>query len=306
MADAADDLKFDRSVAAPVGELIRVSPLVRRMIAPNPGPFTFTGTCTYVVGNGRVALIDPGPDSEQHVAALLATLSGETITHVVVTHTHRDHSPAARAIRAATGARIVGCARHVPVQDAPSGRLDASHDLDHAPDVEMRDGDVMSGDGFSLEAVATPGHASNHLCFALPEENALFSGDHVMGWSTSVVSPPDGNMAAYMASLDKLRARSEAIYWPGHGNPVREPERFVRGLATHRRQRETSILQRIAAGDETIVAIVERIYVGLDPRLKGGAGLSVLAHLEDLVARGAVTSSDGAATLTAQYRIGSV
>ncbi len=299
-----DELSFDRSSPAPSGEMRRVSPLVRRMIAPNKGPFTFTGTCTYVVGVGRVALIDPGPDLVDHVDALLGALSGETIEHVLVTHTHRDHSPAARLVRERTGAKIVGCARHIPIADAPSGRLDASHDLDHVPDQEMQDGDMVSGDGFALTAVATPGHASNHLCFALREENALFTGDHVMGWSTSVVSPPDGNMSAYMASLDKLRARDDALYWPAHGGPVREPHRYVRGLATHRRQRETAILQRIAAGDDTIAAIVAKIYVGLDPRLTGGASLSVLAHLEDLVARGAVRSSNEAATLTSIYRLG--
>ena len=304
MSDAQkEDLTFDRSLDAPSGELRRLTPLVRRVIAPNKGPFTFTGTCTYVVGAGRVVLIDPGPDDAAHVQTLLEALAGETITHVLITHTHRDHSPAARAIRAATGAQIIGCARHIPVADAPSGRLDASHDLDHVPDEEMRDGDTLYGDGFALTAVATPGHASNHLCFALREENSLFSGDHVMGWSTTVVSPPDGQMSAYMASLDKLRARDETIYWPGHGGPVKEPHRFVRGLATHRRQRETSILQRIAAGDGEIVTIVEKIYENLDPRLKGGAALSVLAHLEDLVGRGVVTSSQGAATVTATYRL---
>lgn len=299
---SGDDLTFDRSVAARSGECLQVSGLVRRIIAPNAGPFTFTGTCSYIVGTGKVAIIDPGPDDAGHVTALLKALSGEAVTHVVVTHTHRDHSPAARAIRAATGARIVGCAPHAQIADAPSGRLDASHDMDHAPDEVMQDGDVLEGAGFHLEAVHTPGHASNHLCFALREENALFSGDHVMGWSTTSVAPPDGDMAAYMASLEKLRARPEAIYWPGHGGPVREPERYVRGLATHRRQRETAILQRIAAGDETILSIVERIYEGLDPRLKGGAALSVLAHLEDLVRKGRVASSDGAATLEARYR----
>jgi glyoxylase-like metal-dependent hydrolase (beta-lactamase superfamily II) len=302
MAAEQDDIPFDKSPAAPSGEMQRVSPLVRRMIAPNPGPFTFTGTCTYVVGTGRVAVIDPGPDDAGHVAALVAALAGETITHIVVTHTHRDHSPAARHLQKLTGAPIVGCAQHVPIEHAPSGRLDASHDLDHRPDRTMVDGDVLEGEGFSLTAVATPGHASNHLCFALPQEQALFSGDHVMAWSTTIVAPPDGVMLDYMASLDKLRARDEVIYWPGHGGPVREPQRFMRALAHHRRQREVSILNALARRPKRIPEIVADIYVGLDPRLTKAAGLSVLAHLEDLVSRGMVDAG-GAATLSASYRL---
>ena len=298
-----EELVFDRVAPAPSGEMRDLSGLVRRMIAPNKGPFTFTGTCTYVVGRGRVAVIDPGPADEAHVDALLAALARETVAQILVTHTHRDHSPGARILQQKTSAPIWGCAKHVPIADAPSGRLDASHDLDHAPDHVMEDGEALNGDGFTLTAIATPGHASNHLCFALAEENALFTGDHVMGWSTSVVSPPDGDMQAYMASLDKLRVRDDAIYWPAHGGPVREPHRYVRGLATHRRQRETAIVQRIRTGDATIAAIVEKIYVGLDPRLVGGASLSVLAHLEDLVKRGVVESSDGPATLGARYEV---
>jgi glyoxylase-like metal-dependent hydrolase (beta-lactamase superfamily II) len=302
MAAEQDDIPFDKSVAAPSGELRRVSPLVRRMIAPNPGPFTFTGTCTYVVGEGRVAVIDPGPDDPAHVAALVAALAGETVSHIVVTHTHRDHSPAARHLQAATGAPIVGCARHVPIEHAPSGRLDASHDLDHVPDHELRDGETLEGEGFSLVAVATPGHASNHLCFALPEERTLFSGDHVMAWSTTIVAPPDGVMRDYMASLERLRSRDDALYWPGHGGPVREPQRFVRALAHHRRQREISILHALERGGKDIPSIVADIYVGLDPRLNGAAGLSVLAHLEDLVARGEVDAG-GPATVSSTYRM---
>ena len=302
MSAPQDDIPFDKSPAAPSGEMLRLSPLVRRMIAPNPGPFTFTGTCTYVVGQGRVAVIDPGPEDAAHIAALTAALAGETVAQIVVTHTHRDHSPGARHLQALTGAPIVGCARHVPIENAPSGRLDASHDLDHAPDQVLADGDQLEGEGFSLVAVATPGHASNHLCFALPQENALFSGDHVMAWSTTIVAPPDGVMGDYMASLDKLRARDDAIYWPGHGGPVREPQRFVRALAHHRRQREISILNSLGRRESTIEEIVAEIYVGLDPRLTKAAGLSVLAHLEDLVLRGAVEAG-GPATLSATYAL---
>jgi glyoxylase-like metal-dependent hydrolase (beta-lactamase superfamily II) len=297
MAD--NDLVHDRTRLA-TGDLQQVSPLVRRLIAPNPSPFTFTGTCTYIVGRGKVAVVDPGPESEDQLAAILKAVDGETVSHIVVTHTHRDHSPGARALKAATGARIYGCARHIAIENDTSGRLDASHDLDHVPDHEMHDGDVLEGAGFSLTAVHTPGHASNHLCFALPQENALLSGDHVMAWSTTIVAPPDGAMHDYMKSLDKLRARDDLVYWPGHGGPVLEPQRYVRALAHHRRQREVSILKRLAAGDSDIAAIVETIYEGLDPRLRPAAALSVLAHMEDMVNRGVVTC-DGPATLVASY-----
>jgi glyoxylase-like metal-dependent hydrolase (beta-lactamase superfamily II) len=295
-----NDLTHDRTRLAS-GDLQQVSPLVRRLIAPNPSPFTFTGTCTYIVGRGKVAVVDPGPESEDQLAAILKAVDGETISHIVVTHTHRDHSPGARALKAATGAKIYGCARHIPIENDASGRLDASHDLDHLPDHEMHDGDRLEGAGFSLAAVHTPGHASNHLCFALPQENALLSGDHVMAWSTTIVAPPDGAMHAYMKSLDKLRARDDVIYWPGHGGPVLDPQRYVRALAHHRRQREVSILNRLAAGDTDIATIVETIYEGLDPRLKLAAALSVLAHMEDMVNRG-VVACDGPATLVANYR----
>lgn len=298
----ADDLTHDRNPLAP-GEAARVSPLVRRIVAPNASPFTFTGTCTYIVGAGDVCVIDPGPESEPHLAAILAATGGERVAHIVVTHTHRDHSPGAKALQAATGAPIHGCAPHEPIADHPSGRLDASHDLAYAPDVEMRDGDVLRGDGYALTAIHTPGHASNHLCFAFAQENALFSGDHVMAWSTSVVAPPDGNMRHYMASLEKLAARDETIYWPGHGAPVTSPKRYVRGLASHRRMREAAILERLAAGEGDIASIVARIYVGLDPRLRPAAGLSVLAHLDDLLTRGLIVSDAGAATLDARYAL---
>jgi glyoxylase-like metal-dependent hydrolase (beta-lactamase superfamily II) len=297
--DGAEPIPHDRQ-ALPAGQVATLTPLVRRLIAPNAGPFTFTGTCSYIVGRGRVAVIDPGPDDAGHIEALLEATTGETIAHILVTHTHRDHSPGARLLRDRTGAPIVGCARHVPIEHAPSGRLDASHDLDHAPDQLMVGGDTFEGDGFTLTAVHTPGHASNHLCFALNEEKTLFSGDHVMAWSTSIVAPPDGVMSEYMASLDRLRARDDTTFWPGHGGPVREPGRYMRALASHRRLRESAIVGAVGAGDRTIPAIVARIYDGLDPRLTNAGGLSVLAHLEDLVARGRVRA-DGPATLTAIY-----
>ena len=298
-----DTIPYDRRVDAAPGEVRQVSPLVRRLIAPNGGPFTFTGTCTYIVGQGSVAVIEPGPDSAVHIAALLGALAGERVAHILVTHTHRDHSPGARALQVATGALIVGCAPHTPARALALGEvslLDAANDMDHAPARILGDGEELHGAGYTLTALATPGHTMNHLCFALRQENALFSGDHVMAWSTSIVAPPDGSMGAYMASLDKLRGRSEGVYWPGHGGPVNEPQRFVRALAHHRRQREMSILNCLKNGPRHIPQIVERIYENLDARLKGAAALSVFAHLEDLHTRDLVFA-DGAVTLTATY-----
>src|SRR5829696_7215124 len=241
------DLSFDLDFPVGAGACLAVSPLVRRIVADNPGPYTFTGTCSYVGGRGQVAIVDPGPDSPAHVEALLAAVRGETVTHILVSHTHRDHSPAARAIQAATGAAIVGCTAHRqarPLALGEANRLEGSADCDHRPDQELREGDVVEGPGWRLLTVETPGHTANHLCFALPEENALFSADHVMAWATTVVAPPDGSMSAFMASLEKLRGRDEAVYWPGHGGPVRQPKRFVRALINHRRLRESSIVSR--------------------------------------------------------------
>jgi glyoxylase-like metal-dependent hydrolase (beta-lactamase superfamily II) len=274
-----------------------VSPMVRRLVAPNASPFTFNGTCTYIVGEGRVAIVDPGPDDDSHLSALLAAVDGERVETILITHTHRDHSPGARKLRAATGARMVGAAPFMPRGDGSAG-LDSAHDRDYSPDAILTDGERWQGAGYTIEAVATPGHCSNHLCFALLEEDALFSGDHVMAWSTSVVAPPDGSMRAYMASLDKLRGRGETIYWPGHGGPVGEPQRYLRALIHHRRQREASILSALADGPQTIPALVAKVYVGLNPSLAQAAGLSTLAHLEDLSERRLVVAEpeDGAAS----------
>jgi glyoxylase-like metal-dependent hydrolase (beta-lactamase superfamily II) len=300
-----DEISFDRSATTPTGEVAGLSPLVRRVIAGNAGPMTFTGTCTYIVGQGRVAIIDPGPDDPAHVAAVLAAVAGETVAEIVVTHTHRDHSPAVPAIRAATGARVVGCGPHRPARELALGEtnpLDAAADREYAPDLEMRDGDAISGPGWTLSAVETPGHTANHLAFALREEETLFSGDHVMAWSTSIVAPPDGSMAAYMASIEKLRGMDHRLYWPGHGGPVKEPQAFLRGLVQHRRQREAAVLNRLALGEETIAAMVPTIYQGLAPALHGAAALSVLAQLEDLVLRGLVSCDDEPPLPTSRYR----
>ncbi|MCA0316848.1 MAG: MBL fold metallo-hydrolase [Proteobacteria bacterium] len=300
----ADDIPFEREDAAVPGRPEQLSPLIRRVLCDNPGPFTFKGTVTYIIGTGRVAIVDPGPDNAAHIAAVLEAVKGETVEAILVTHTHRDHSPATPAIKAATGAPVYAEGPHRAARALNLGEtnaLDASGDRDFVPDVALRDGEVVSGTGWTVEAVFTPGHTANHMAFALAEENTLLSGDHVMAWSTSIVAPPDGSMGDYMASLDKLRARSETIFWPGHGGPVREPAKFMRALAHHRRLREAAILRRIGLGDRQIPDIVTAIYEGIDPRLKGAAGLSVFAHLEDLVTKGLVLT-DGAPTLSAEFR----
>jgi len=261
-----------------------VHPLVRRVLANNPSPFTYQGTQTYIVGRGEVAVIDPGPDLADHIAAIVAATEGERIVALMCTHTHRDHSPATRPLQTMTGAEIVGCAPLALVDDGP--RADASFDADYAPDRVLEDGKSARGPGWTLTAVATPGHTSNHLCFALPEAGALFTGDHVMGWSTTVISPPDGDMADYMRSLDRLMGRDDSVYYPAHGDPVENPRRFVRGLMGHRKQREGQILRLLAKAPHTIPAMVEQMYRGIDPRLHGAAGRSVLAHLIDLETRG--------------------
>ena len=287
--------------AAPYEASEAVSPLVRRVLARNPSPFTYTGTGTYIVGpqgiGGTVAVIDPGPADPAHIAALAAALAGETVSHILVTHTHLDHSPAAPALKAATGARIVGCAPLVLRSDGP--RADAGFDASYAPDHVMAGGESVGGPGWTLTAVATPGHTSNHLCFALAEERALFSGDHVMGWSTTVVAPPDGDMAAYIASLRLLLDRDDAVYYPTHGAPVTDPQRLVRGMIGHRKQREGQILKFLDGGAATIAAMVASMYAGVDPRLHPAAGLSVRAHLIDLRTRGVVSESGDAWRLAA-------
>jgi glyoxylase-like metal-dependent hydrolase (beta-lactamase superfamily II) len=249
---------------------------------------TFTGTCTYVVGFGEVAVIDPGPESPIHITALLDALRSETVTTILVTHTHKDHSAGARALKATTGARIIGCAPYQPRTLATGTLADAAHDRDHAPDAILREGDAIETKDFSLVCVETPGHTRNHQSFALAQEKALFSGDHVMAWSTSVIAPPDGVMRDYMASLEKLLGRDDKIHWPGHGGPVKEPQSFLRTLIHHRRLREEAILARIRAGDRSLAAIAANVYQGLDPALEVAAAFSVLAHIEDLVARGVV------------------
>jgi glyoxylase-like metal-dependent hydrolase (beta-lactamase superfamily II) len=301
----SDDIPFDKSFDLPPDTVDEVLPGVRRMLCNNPGPFTYKGTVSYIVGRGRVAIIDPGPLDEAHIAALLAAVRGETVTHIFVTHTHRDHSPAAARIQAATGAPTFGEGPHRPARPLPAGevpRLEGSGDRDFRPDTALADGDVVAGAGWTIEAVATPGHCANHMAYALKEANILFSGDHVMAWSTPVVAPPDGAMADYMASLHKLARRSEPTYLPGHGGAVRDAPGFVERYIRHRQAREQSILRRLGKGETDIATMVRAIYIGLDPRLTRAAGLSVLAHLEDLTARG-VVATDGAPAIDGVYRL---
>ena len=274
----------------------QITPLIRRVVAENPSAFTYKGTGTYILGHGKVAVIDPGPMIDAHVEALMRALEGETVSHILITHTHTDHSPAAAPLKVRTGAKTYGYGPH----GAGSGEEDG--DMDFVPDVEVRHGDIIEGDGWTVECVHTPGHTSNHICFALKEEKALFTGDHVMGWSTSIVSPPDGNMSDYMRSLDLLLTRDDEIYWPTHGPAIREPKPFVRAFIAHREDRERQILERLKAGQTHIADMVPVIYAAVDKRLHGAAARSVLAHMTRLVEQGRVVT-DGPITLGADYRL---
>jgi glyoxylase-like metal-dependent hydrolase (beta-lactamase superfamily II) len=301
----SDDIRFDKTFDLVPGHAEEVAPGVRRIVANNPGPFTFKGTVSYIIGRGKVAILDPGPDDPDHIKAVLDAVRGETVTHIFVTHTHRDHSPAVPAIKAATGAATYAEGPHRaarPLHDGEAPRVEAANDLDFRPDHALADGEIVSGDGFALQGITTPGHTANHMAFALRGTDILFSGDHVMGWSTTIVSPPDGAMTDYMASLDKLARRAETTYLPGHGGAIREAPRFVAGLILHRKAREASILHRLSKGATDIATIVRAVYIGLDPRLTKAAGYSVLAHMEDLVARGAV-ATEGPPSINGVFRL---
>jgi glyoxylase-like metal-dependent hydrolase (beta-lactamase superfamily II) len=301
-----DDIRFDRTFDLAPGVVEEIAPGVRRILANNPGPHTFKGTVSYIVGRGKVAIVDPGPDDRAHIDALLDAVRGETVTHIFVTHTHRDHSPAAAAIKKATGARTYAEGPHRaarPLHIGDTQRAEAGGDRDFVPDVALKDGAVVGGEGWSLEAMATPGHTANHMAFALRGTDTLFSGDHVMAWSTTIVAPPDGAMSDYMASLEKFARRPERIYFPGHGAAVKDAPRYVAQLIRHRQGREAAILRELAKGPADIPGLVRAIYADLDPRLVGSAALSVLAHLEDLVTRGVVTT-DGPPSIAGSYRLG--
>ncbi|HHZ10002.1 MAG TPA: MBL fold metallo-hydrolase [Rhizobiales bacterium] len=289
-------MDFDISFDPAYGDAVAVAPGVTRVTANNPGPFTFHGTNTYLVGADTLAVIDPGPDDDAHLQAILRAARGRPVSHILVSHTHRDHSPLARRLKAETGAVVCAEGRHRPARPLRIGEvnpLDASADLEFTPDLVLADDAVVDGDGWMLRAVHTPGHAANHVSFALEGTGLLFSADHVMAWSTSIVAPPDGAMADYMASLDRLLDRDDRLFFPGHGGPVTAPQNFMRGLKAHRKMRERAIVERLRLGDRTIPEMVRSIYRDTDPRLHGAAGLSVLAHLEDLIGRGvAVTSGE--------------
>lgn len=271
----------------PTGTTVEVEPLVRRVLAPNPSPYTYTGTQTYIVGNaGDVAVIDPGPNEEAHIEAILAGIGDAKLSAIMCTHTHRDHSPAAAPLSERTGAPVVGCAPLTLDDNGP--RADAPFDKTYAPDRVLVDGEAMTGTGWTLRALHTPGHTSNHLCFALEESGALFTGDHVMGWSTSVVVPPDGDMGDYMTSLERLGAREDRVYYPAHGEPVEKPRQLVRGMLGHRRQRENQILRLLGEAARAVSGFIPAMYKGLDERLIPAAEMSVTAHLIDLERRGLV------------------
>lgn len=279
-------IPFNREADFRAGVLEAVAPRIRRMVAPNPGPFTFMGTNTYIVGETSVAVIDPGPNISAHVEALIRALEGETVTHIFVTHTHRDHSPAARPLKDATGAVVCAYGPHGTSYAEEGVVIEEGADLDFVPDLFLGDGERIAGDGWTIEAVHTPGHTSNHLCYALCEEGALFTGDHVMSWSTSVVAPPDGDMQAYMESLEKLLVRNDRVLWPGHGGLVREPKPFLRAFVAHREEREAAIAACLAEGIGRIPDMVARLYADVDPRLHPAAALSVHAHLIRMVTQG--------------------
>lgn len=296
-------LSFDTQFVAAHGEAVPVAKDVLRITASNAGPLTFHGTNTYIVGGSSVAVIDPGPADESHYRVILQALAGRQVTHIAVSHTHRDHSPLARRLAAETGAEIVAEGPHRAARPLHVGEvnpLKEASDTEFRPDRMLADGDIVEGDGWRLRAIHTPGHTANHCAFALENTGIVFTADHVMAWATSIVAPPDGAMADYMASLDTLLGRDDDLYLPGHGGPVTRPAQFLRGLRTHRRMRERAVLERIRAGDRTIREMVAVIYRDTDPRLHGAAALSVLAHLEDLVGRGVVLT-DGPPSIDGVY-----
>ncbi len=296
-------MQFDRTFKAQPGEVVELRPGIRRITASNPGPMTFTGTNSYLIGTDRLAVLDPGPQDETHLEVLLGAIGSAPVDAILVTHTHRDHSPLARAVKAATGAPILGAAPHRFARTVRDGdaSLDVAVDQDHAPDQVLDHGTQIEVGGAAMEVVATPGHTVNHLCFALPGDGVLFSGDHVMAWSTSLVAPPDGDMSAYLESLQTLLQRQDTLYLPGHGAKLNDPQSYVEALFAHRMGRESAILAALECDSLSVSSLVDRLYEGLDPRLRGAAGLSVLAHLERLESLGQASSIPGS---DAQWQAG--
>ena len=298
------DIRFNRKLDFEYGVLETVAPSVRRVVARNPSPFTFHGTGTYVVGHGHVAIIDPGPALDEHIEALAHGLRSETVTHVLVTHTHRDHSPGCALLRRFTPAPTYGFGPHgsgrpKAGEEAEAEVVEEGADFEFEPDIAVRDGDVIECDGFSFECVHTPGHTSNHMCYRLREERALFCGDHVMGWSTTIVSPPDGHMGTYIASLERLLDADDRTYWPTHGAPIRNPEPYVRSLIEHRRLRAHQVETCLREGIDTIPEMVKRLYHDLPMRMRPAAARSVLSTIIHLVERGDVVCVDSATALGA-------
>ncbi len=300
----AKDIDFDTEFSPAYGHAVPMTDGVERLTVNNPSPFTFHGTNSYIVGKSALAIIDPGPEDEAHFDALMKAIDGRTVSHIFVSHTHRDHSPLARRLKDATGALTVAEGPHRaarPLHEGETNPFSESADTDFVPDIAIADGQAIEGDGWVLSAIHTPGHTANHSAFALDGTGIVFSADHVMAWATTIVAPPDGSMADFMASVEKLLARKDRIYLPGHGGPVREPASFLRGLRTHRRMRERAVMERIMAGDRLIADMVKTIYAKTDPRLHGAAALSVLAHIEDLLEKGRVVT-DGTPSLHGLYR----
>ncbi|WP_119309330.1 MBL fold metallo-hydrolase [Cohaesibacter haloalkalitolerans] len=300
------ELQFDRNFTPHYGEAITLADNVRRVTCNNPSPFTFHGTNSYIVGQGTVVIIDPGPANPDHIDALLRATSGETISHILITHTHADHSPGARLLKARCGAPIFAEGPHRPTRALHAqeiNALDAEGDVELDIDHVLRDGELIEGDSWALEVVHTPGHTVNHLAFAFTDGCGLFCGDHVMAWSTSIVAPPDGSMAAYMTSLDRLMQRNDRVYWPGHGGVISNPQPFLAGLKAHRERREQALVAHLEAGHQTIADMVASIYRDVDPSLHGAAALSMFAQMEYLVARGVVRCLDVEPTLNARYHL---
>ncbi len=296
-------IPFVKNIDFTPGVADAILPGVRRVIANNPGPFTYTGSGTYIVGAGEVAVIDPGPNDPAHLDALMAALAGESVSHILITHTHSDHCGGARDFATRCGAPILGFGPH-PVReqahDAPA--LDEGADYSFRPDQLIGDGEMIDGPNWRIDAVHTPGHLSNHLCFAFQQQKALFTGDHMMGWATTVVAPPDGDMSAYIESLGKLLSRDDEIYLPTHGAPINNPHRFVRAVRTHRLMRDGQIIEQLKNGRTKIKEIVTVMYADIDKRLHGAAALNVLAHLIRLVGNGTV-ACDGRPEMSSQYRL---
>jgi glyoxylase-like metal-dependent hydrolase (beta-lactamase superfamily II) len=295
-------IPYVRELDFDYGRPDQVSPLIRRVIANNPSPFTFMGTGAYIVGHGEVAVVDPGPQDVVHLEAILAAVAGEQVTHIAVTHHHSDHSPLAAALKARTGAVVYGCAPATPDEEEDDDGLEAGHDAGFRPDVSVCGGGMLSGPGWTLEAIPTPGHTSNHICYALREENALFSGDHIMGWSTTVIAPPDGDLTDYLASLQRIRSRGFDTLWPTHGPPIRQVDAFIGAYIDHRRARIDQILRALQAGPARIADLVPQLYANVDPRLYPAAARSLLAAMIHLSREGRL-ATDGAPGRDSVYRL---